>query len=130
MWFSCNAGPRLPRLPGPPSLARLWPPQSWRVGRLAGRLGYHALTVLFSSPAATFKPPTVAETKAKFLSGYNKPIASIYSTVLQELLVQQHFMRYSKNYQYNPVSSPEIARNRPRSGSGGPILSIYESVCI
>ncbi|KAG2424022.1 hypothetical protein HXX76_014846 [Chlamydomonas incerta] len=53
--------------------------------------------------AATFKPPTVAETKAKFLAGYQKPVASIYSTVLQELLVQQHFMRYSKNYQYNPI---------------------------
>ncbi len=39
----------------------------------------------------------------KFLQGYNKPIAAIYNTVLQELLVQQHFIRYSKNYAYNEV---------------------------
>ncbi|EFJ41122.1 hypothetical protein VOLCADRAFT_107813 [Volvox carteri f. nagariensis] len=53
--------------------------------------------------AANFTPPTVAETKAKFFEGYSKPIASIYSTVLQELLVQQHFMRYSKDYVYNEI---------------------------
>ncbi|PNH06627.1 Protein THYLAKOID FORMATION 1, chloroplastic [Tetrabaena socialis] len=52
---------------------------------------------------AVFKPPTVSDTKAKFFEGYSKPIASIYSTVLQELLVQQHFMRYSKNYTYNEI---------------------------
>ncbi|GLC37185.1 hypothetical protein PLESTB_000989200 [Pleodorina starrii] len=53
--------------------------------------------------AASFAPPTVSQTKAKFFEGYSKPIASIYSTVLQELLVQQHFMRYSKNYVYNEI---------------------------
>ncbi|KAG2498383.1 hypothetical protein HYH03_003642 [Edaphochlamys debaryana] len=53
--------------------------------------------------AASFTPPTVAETKAKFFQGFSKPIASIYSTVLQELLVQQHFMRYSKTYKYNEI---------------------------
>ncbi|KXZ51189.1 hypothetical protein GPECTOR_13g676 [Gonium pectorale] len=52
---------------------------------------------------ASFAPPTVGETKAKFFAGYSKPVASIYSTVLQELLVQQHFMRYSKNYNYNQI---------------------------
>ncbi|GLI66136.1 hypothetical protein VaNZ11_009868 [Volvox africanus] len=59
--------------------------------------------VAVSVLAATFAPPTVAETKAKFLAGYTKPIASIYNTVLQELLVQQHFMRYSKDYVYNEI---------------------------
>eukprot|EP00195_Chlamydomonas_chlamydogama_P010548 CAMPEP_0202900416 /NCGR_PEP_ID=MMETSP1392-20130828/11552_1 /ASSEMBLY_ACC=CAM_ASM_000868 /TAXON_ID=225041 /ORGANISM="Chlamydomonas chlamydogama, Strain SAG 11-48b" /LENGTH=268 /DNA_ID=CAMNT_0049586799 /DNA_START=53 /DNA_END=859 /DNA_ORIENTATION=+ len=53
--------------------------------------------------AAAFAPPTVADTKAKFLKQYNKPVASLYNTVIQELLVQQHFMRYSVNYQYNEV---------------------------
>ncbi|CAO2047969.1 unnamed protein product [Urochloa humidicola] len=48
-------------------------------------------------------PPTVAETKLNFLKSYKRPIPSIYSTLLQELLVQQHLMRYKKTYQYDPV---------------------------
>ncbi|KAJ6842455.1 protein THYLAKOID FORMATION1, chloroplastic [Iris pallida] len=48
-------------------------------------------------------PPTVAETKSNFLKAYKRPIPSIYSTVLQELLVQQHLMRYKKTYQYDAV---------------------------
>ncbi|MEW5300576.1 MAG: hypothetical protein WDW38_009205 [Sanguina aurantia] len=56
-----------------------------------------------SYTAAPFSPPTVSDTKAKFMEGYRKPIASIYSTVMNELIVQQHFIRYSVNYVYNPV---------------------------
>ncbi|XBI90777.1 hypothetical protein VPH35_028321 [Triticum aestivum] len=48
-------------------------------------------------------PPTVADTKMNFLKSYKRPIPSIYSTVLQELLVQQHLMRYKSTYQYDPV---------------------------
>ncbi|KAG2646109.1 hypothetical protein PVAP13_2KG486900 [Panicum virgatum] len=48
-------------------------------------------------------PPTVAETKLNFLKSYKRPIPSIYSTVLQELLIQQHLMRYKRTYQYDPV---------------------------
>jgi len=48
-------------------------------------------------------PPTVAETKLNFLKSYKRPIPSIYSTVLQELLVQQHLMRYKRTYQYDAV---------------------------
>ena len=59
---------------------------------------------LLNHPAATFAPPTVSETKSKFLATYPKPIAAIYNVVVQELLCQQHFMRYSINYSYNPVS--------------------------
>jgi photosystem II biogenesis protein Psp29 len=47
--------------------------------------------------------PTVAETKTNFLKAYRRPIPSVYNSVLQELLVQQHLMRYKKNYQYDPV---------------------------
>lgn len=47
--------------------------------------------------------PTVAETKQNFLTAYKRPIPSIYNTVLQELLVQQHLMRYKKFYKYDPV---------------------------
>jgi len=52
---------------------------------------------------AAFDPPPVSVTKAKFLENYKKPVASIYNTVIQELLVQQHFVRYSINYEYNEV---------------------------
>lgn len=47
--------------------------------------------------------PTVSQTKLNFLKAYKKPIPSIYNTVLQELLVQQHLTRYKNNYQYDPV---------------------------
>ncbi|MED6162488.1 Protein THYLAKOID FORMATION 1, chloroplastic [Stylosanthes scabra] len=47
--------------------------------------------------------PTVAETKLNFLKAYKRPIPSIYNTVLQELIVQQHLMRYKTSYRYDPV---------------------------
>ncbi|XP_078428568.1 photosystem II reaction center PSB29 protein [Wolffia australiana] len=47
--------------------------------------------------------PTVSDTKLNFLKGYKRPIPSIYNTVLQELLVQQHLIRYKRTYQYDPV---------------------------
>lgn len=47
--------------------------------------------------------PTVAETKANFLKAYKRPIPSIYNTVLQELIVQQHLMRYKRTYRYDPI---------------------------
>lgn len=46
---------------------------------------------------------TVAETKSNFLKAYKRPIPSIYNTVLQELIVQQHLMRYKRTYRYDPV---------------------------
>ncbi|KAL5976243.1 Protein THYLAKOID FORMATION 1, chloroplastic [Asimina triloba] len=47
--------------------------------------------------------PTVSETKLNFLKSYKRPIPSIYNTVLQELIVQQHLMRYKKTYKYDAV---------------------------
>ncbi|KAG7584591.1 Protein Thf1 [Arabidopsis suecica] len=47
--------------------------------------------------------PPVSETKSNFLKAYKRPIPSIYNTVLQELIVQQHLMRYKKTYRYDPV---------------------------
>jgi hypothetical protein len=58
--------------------------------------------------AAKFNPATVSDTKRKFMEGYRKPIPSIYSTVIQELLVQMHFIRYNINYEYNEVRSPKF----------------------
>ncbi|KAG4385477.1 hypothetical protein GLYMA_12G106600v4 [Glycine max] len=34
---------------------------------------------------------------------YKRPIPSIYNTVLQELIVQQHLMRYKRSYRYDAV---------------------------
>ncbi|ERN03530.1 hypothetical protein AMTRI_Chr02g218190 [Amborella trichopoda] len=47
--------------------------------------------------------PTVAETKGNFLRSYKRPIPSIYNTVLQELIVQQHLLRYKRTYQYDAI---------------------------
>lgn len=45
----------------------------------------------------------MADTKSAFLNGFRKPIPSIYSNVIQDLLVQQHLLRYNQTYQYDPV---------------------------
>ncbi|KAK1567873.1 hypothetical protein Q3G72_017670 [Acer saccharum] len=45
-----------------------------------------------SMSTVTDVPPTVADTKSNFLKAYKRPIPSIYNTVLQELIVQQHLM--------------------------------------
>jgi photosystem II biogenesis protein Psp29 len=52
---------------------------------------------------AASTPPTVADAKAKFLQSFNKPLPSLYSTVVLELLVQQHLYRWNANYVYTPV---------------------------
>jgi hypothetical protein len=49
----------------------------------------------------------VSDTKKAFIETYPKPIPSVYEAVVQELLVQQHFIRYKVNYQYNEVSAEE-----------------------
>ncbi|KAJ6796629.1 protein THYLAKOID FORMATION1, chloroplastic [Iris pallida] len=59
--------------------------------------------VVRCSVATIDVPPTVSETKLNFLKLYKRPIPSIYSNVLQELLVQQHLMRYKKTYQYDAI---------------------------
>ena len=53
--------------------------------------------------AAGALPPTVADTKRKFMEAYRYPIPSVYGTVLQELLVTQHLTRFNSNYAYSPV---------------------------
>lgn len=47
--------------------------------------------------------PTVADTKSAFIKAYKRPIPSIYNNVIQELIVQQHLMRYKRTYQYDAV---------------------------
>ncbi|KAG9452786.1 hypothetical protein H6P81_005690 [Aristolochia fimbriata] len=59
--------------------------------------------VIRCAASAAADVPTVSETKANFLKAYKRPIPSIYNTVLLELMVQQHLMRYKRTYQYDPV---------------------------
>ena len=63
-------------------------------------------------PCAGFNPPPVSETKAAFLQKYPRPLPGIYDTVIQELLVQQHLLRYQKKYEYDKV----LQWRRPVSG--------------
>eukprot|EP00210_Caulerpa_lentillifera_P004911 g4687.t1 len=56
-----------------------------------------------SSKKSVYSPPTVAETKARFAELHTTPIPAVYSTVVLELLVQQHFMRHNKKYKYDPI---------------------------
>ncbi|XP_043689955.1 protein THYLAKOID FORMATION1, chloroplastic-like [Telopea speciosissima] len=59
--------------------------------------------VVIQCMSAASDVATVAETKLNFLKAYKRPIPSIYNTVLQELIVQQHLMRYKRTYRYDPV---------------------------
>ena len=54
---------------------------------------------------AGFNPPPVSDTKAAFLQKYPRPLPGIYDTVIQELLVQQHLIRFQKKYQYDKVTA-------------------------
>ena len=53
-----------------------------------------------------WNPPTIADTKQKFYKQFKTPINPIYNTVIQELLVQQHLMRWNINFKYDAVSPP------------------------
>lgn len=89
----------------------------WQMGccpvehlRCGGQVGVTAVTkrrgvVACAAAAAssTTDVPTVADTKLSFIKSYRKPIPSIYSNVIQELLVQQHLMRYNSTYVYDPI---------------------------
>lgn len=69
---------------------------NFRSGSSSSRMVVHCMSTATD-------PPTVSETKSNFLKAYKRPIPSIYNTVLQELIVQQHLMRYKRSYQYDPV---------------------------
>ena len=80
--------------------------------RVRTNLCVHSISLRASDSSSRFvvqcmstvtDPPPVSETKLKFLNAYKRPIPSIYNTVLQELIVQQHLMRYKKTYSYDAV---------------------------
>jgi hypothetical protein len=62
------------------------------------------LVCLFTPHHAVWAPPTVADAKMKFIGAFKKPLPGLYSTIVQELLVQQHLFRWNKKYQYNEVN--------------------------
>ena len=45
----------------------------------------------------------MADTKKRFYETFRKPIPGLYNNVIQELLVQQHIMRYNRKYRYDEV---------------------------
>lgn len=80
--------------------------------RVRTSFSFHSISVRPSKSSSRFAvhcmstgsdAPPVSETKLKFLTAYKRPIPSIYNSVLQELIVQQHLMRYKKSYRYDAV---------------------------
>ncbi|PON80546.1 Protein Thf [Parasponia andersonii] len=69
----------------------------FRASNSTSRMGIHCMS------STTDAAPTVAETKLNFLKAYKRPIPTVYNTVLQELLVQQHLIKYKKTFRYDPV---------------------------
>ncbi|KAL2328283.1 hypothetical protein Fmac_021710 [Flemingia macrophylla] len=67
------------------------------------RASNFASRTLVRCSSSVSDPPTVSQTKLNFLKAYKRPIPSIYNSVLQELIVQQHLMRYKRSYRYDPV---------------------------
>lgn len=59
----------------------------------------------YSSPPFPPQAVTVADTKDRFIKAYPFPIPSVWSVAVQELLVTQHFVRYSTKYSYSKISS-------------------------
>ncbi|KAK1396229.1 Protein THYLAKOID FORMATION 1 chloroplastic [Heracleum sosnowskyi] len=71
--------------------------------RVSHSSNFSRFVVRCSSSSSSTDVPTVSETKANFLQAYKRPIPSIYNTVLQELIVQQHLTRYKRTHRYDAV---------------------------
>ncbi|KAG2712350.1 hypothetical protein I3843_04G112100 [Carya illinoinensis] len=63
---------------------------------VSSRLAIHCMST-------SIELPTVSETKLNFLKSYKRPIPAVYNNVIQELIVQQHLMKYKRTYRYDPV---------------------------
>lgn len=55
--------------------------------------------------AAAYSPPAVSDAKMRFMQSFKRPLPGLYSTIVQELLVQQHLFRWNKGYQYSEVTA-------------------------
>jgi photosystem II biogenesis protein Psp29 len=69
----------------------------------ARRVQSRTAGIVAEAAAGEHDVPTVADTKARFLAQYKKPIPSIYNNVLQELIVLHHFVRFNASYKYDPI---------------------------
>ncbi|XP_057874155.2 protein THYLAKOID FORMATION1, chloroplastic isoform X2 [Cryptomeria japonica] len=74
-----------------------------QIGGVSRSFGRPSVSVIRCSVSMAADIPTVAETKLDFIKAYKRPIPNIYSNVIQELIVQQHLMRYKATYRYDPV---------------------------
>lgn len=74
-----------------------WSQRFARPARAAGARRLHV------AAATSVTPPTVSDTKEKFYQAFRRPLNPIYNTVVQELLVQQHIIRYNRKYHYDAV---------------------------
>lgn len=91
----------LPSLPGgvaPQSCCRFQP-------AFPSRRAPPAAPTPTAAAAQPGTPPTVADAKAAFMAAFKKPLPAIYSTVVLELLVQQHLFRWNSRYQYSEVGA-------------------------
>ena len=61
---------------------------------------------MLSLTGAEHNPPPVSDTQAAFLKAYPRPLPGLYDTIIQELLVVQHLIRFQKRYQYSSVRIP------------------------
>lgn len=82
---------------------RLWPVNEMPLSLIISKGHQKGSRGAVRCMASDHRVPTVAETKSAFLNKFRKPIPSIYNNVIQELLVQQHLMRYNRTYQYDAV---------------------------
>ena len=64
----------------------------------------------------------MADTKRKFYEAFRRPVAGIYNTVIQELLVQQHIMRYNRAYSYDAV---RLFRLSPKLPGHMPLMPVH-----
>lgn len=92
-----------PSVTGSAMVARTARTQQLR--RPAFRQAVPRRAAVLSVVAGNWAPPTVADAKQKFVQAFPKPLPAIYSTVIQELLVQQHLFRWNKNYKYSEVTA-------------------------
>ncbi|CAD7705285.1 unnamed protein product [Ostreobium quekettii] len=88
------------RAPGAPLVEQSRSARQQQIGSRTAVRGGRRQSVAM---AAAYQPPAVSATKQKFLEEYPRPVPAIYNTVVQELLIQQHFIRYNVAYKYDEI---------------------------
>jgi len=53
--------------------------------------------------AETWSPPPVAATTSAFHNKFKFPLPMIFASFVSRLLTEQHFVRWNRKYQYNPI---------------------------